>query len=108
MKTAMLQHIEHLKIMQNMVSEKSLDKELTETINTTLSGAIENAEHFLETEKQQIIEAYNSGWQYGFLANSKELQPTKNSETYFSETYTTNKQRNFKINWDAIYIRRKR
>lgn len=60
MKTAMQQHIEHLKIMQNMVSEKSLDKELTETINTTLSGAIENAEHFIETEKQQIIDAYNS------------------------------------------------
>lgn len=61
MKTAMLKHIEHLKIIQNMVSEKSLDKDLTETINTTLSGAIENAEHFLETEKQQIIDAYESG-----------------------------------------------
>lgn len=43
-------------------------------------------------EKQKIIDAYNSGWQYGFLANSSDLQPTKNSETYFSETYTTNEE----------------
>jgi len=42
--------------------------------------------------KQQIIDAYNCGWQYGFLANSKELQPTKNSETYYSETFETNKE----------------
>lgn len=82
MKTAMLQHIEHLKIMQKMVSEKSLDKELTETINTTLSGAIENAEHFLETEKQQIISSHMKGqWEKSARAN-KEL-----SEQFYNETF---------------------
>ncbi len=79
----MEQHIEHLKIMQNMVSEKSLDKELTETINTTLSGAIENAEHFLETEKQQIIDAYRNG----------KNNVHENSELYYTSTFdTTNKE----------------
>jgi len=43
--------------------------------------------------EQQIIDAYNSGWQYGFLANDREnVTPTKNSETYYNDTYTTNKE----------------
>jgi len=91
MKTAMQQHIEHLKIMQNMVSEKSLDKELTETINTTLSGAIENAEHFLETEKQQIIDARVDG-----TSKSLKMKPENvnryYSALYYEQTFTTNKE----------------
>lgn len=78
MKTAMQEHIEHLKIMQKMVLDKNVDKELTETINTTLSGAIENAEHFIEKEKQQIIEAYKSG---------KELFTFEDEKDYYKETF---------------------
>ena len=74
-----------------MVSEKSLDKELTETINTTLSGAIENAEHFLETEKQQIINARIDG-----VAKSLNMDPEivdrNASALYYEQTYLTNKE----------------
>ncbi len=93
MKTAMLQHIEHLKIMQNMVLEKSLDKELTKTINTTLSGAIENAEHFLETEKQQIIDAYKAGEKNIDFPALHGQGKLSNANKYHASTfYTTNKE----------------
>lgn len=67
---------------------KTAIEELVEYYSELVSG-IENVviDKFLETEKQQIIEAYNTGWQYGFLANSDSPAPTKNSETYFNETY---------------------
>lgn len=54
--------------------------------------AFEKAKDLLEPEKQQIIDAYNSGWQYGFLANSEELKPTKNGEQYYNETFETKKE----------------
>ena len=55
--------------------------------------AYEKAKELLETEKQQIIDAYNSGWQYGFLANDIEnLMPTQNSEQYYTSTFETNKE----------------
>lgn len=92
----MLQHIEHLKIMQNMVSEKSPDKELTETINTTLSGAIENAEHFLKTEKQQHEQtaiAINNVFMDA-LDNPKggKFNTVDEFNNYWKNKYTTNKE----------------
>jgi len=42
----------------------------------------------LTTEKEQIIEAYNTGWQYGFLSTDREsVVKTKNHEEYYNETF---------------------
>lgn len=78
MKTAMQEHIEHLKIMQNMVKEKSFDADLTETINETLAGAIENAESFIKKEKQQIIDAAKYGQNNMSLSLKHEEEIAKN------------------------------
>lgn len=61
MKTAMQNHIADMKKIQEMVKSKNLDKDLEVTILESIEGCIENAESFLETEKEQILEAYNEG-----------------------------------------------
>lgn len=80
MKTAVQQ-------IANEIVDDNLGKNTLNLTFDQMTKIIGIMHNHLETEKQQIIEVYNQGWQYGFLANSKELQPTKNSETYFNETF---------------------
>ena len=56
MKTAMQNHIADMKKIQEMVKSKNLDKDLEVTILESIEGCIENAESFLETEKEQMME----------------------------------------------------
>jgi hypothetical protein len=55
MKTAMQNHIADMKKIQEMVKSKNLDKDLEVTILESIEGCIENAESFLEAEKEQMI-----------------------------------------------------
>jgi predicted solute-binding protein len=57
-KTAMQLHIDDLNKIKEMVINKSLDKDLQETITETINGCIENAESHLETEKNQIRKSF--------------------------------------------------
>ena len=61
MKTAMQNHIADMKKIQEMVKSKNLDKDLEVTILESIEGCIENAESFLETEKEQIKNSYGAG-----------------------------------------------
>ena len=61
MKTAMQNHIADMKKIQEMVKSKNLDKDLEVTILESIEGCIENAESFLETEKEQIKNSYGEG-----------------------------------------------
>ena len=54
MKTAMQNHIADMKKIQEMVKSKNLDKDLEVTILESIEGCIENAESFLEAEKELI------------------------------------------------------
>lgn len=62
MKTAMNEHIEQLKAMKVILSKQYEGNELLEVVTGTIDGCIVNSEHFIETEKQQIIEAYIEGY----------------------------------------------
>ena len=61
MKTAMQNHIADMKKIQEMVKSKNLDKDLEVTILESIEGCIENAESFLETEKEQIKNSSAAG-----------------------------------------------
>ena len=61
MKTAMQNHIADMKKIQEMIKSKNLDKDLEVTILESIEGCIENAESFLETEKEQIKNSYGAG-----------------------------------------------
>lgn len=61
MKTAMNEHIEQLKAMKVILSKQYEGNELLEVVTGTIDGCIFNSEHFIETEKQQIIEAITYG-----------------------------------------------
>ena len=56
MKTAMQNHIADMKKIQEMIKSKNLYKDLELTILESIEGCIENAESFLEAEKEQILE----------------------------------------------------
>ena len=75
MKTAMQNHIADMKKIQEMVKSKNLDKDLEVTILESIEGCIENAESFLETEKEQICEAYKAehvdGYELGYTQTFK-------------------------------------
>ena len=48
---------------------------------------------YLPKEKEQIIDAYNEGWQYGFLSESgEENVKTKNWEEYYKEVFNDSNQ----------------
>ena len=75
MKTAMQNHIADMKKIQEMVKSKNLDKDLEVTILESIEGCIENAESFLETEKEQIKNSYGAG---AMDATSEEVLQVEN------------------------------
>ena len=93
MKTAMQNHIADMKKIQEMVKSKNLDKDLEVTILESIEGCIENAESFLETEKQLLKNAYLQGDEYGFYSTESrsdyetESRSEHISEKYFNETF---------------------
>ena len=76
MKTAMQNHIADMKKIQEMVKSKNLDKDLEVTILESIEGCIENAESFLETEKEQIKNSYGAG---AIDATSEEVLQVENN-----------------------------
>ena len=60
MKTAMQNHIADMKKIQEMVKSKNLDKDLEVTILESIEGCIENAESFLEAEKELTLMPYGN------------------------------------------------
>ena len=78
-KTAMSIHILHMKKVKEMVISKKVDKDLKETILETIDGCIENAESFLEREKNQIRKSYNQGGKWASEVSS---------ENYFNQDFT--------------------
>ena len=71
-------HIEDLYKIRQMVLDKKCDSDLENTITETIDGCIENAESFLEKEKQQIIDAHDSGFNSPFTG-----------ESYFSDNFNS-------------------
>ena len=94
MKTAMQNHIADMKKIQEMVKSKNLDKDLEVTILESIEGCIENAESFLETEKEQminfhievmkegLIEEGDKKWSDGYLPKI-----SKTAEQYYTKTF---------------------
>lgn len=82
MKTAMQLHIEDLYKIRQMVLDKKCDSDLENTITETIDGCIENAESFLEKEKQQIIDSVIFGNRQDTYDGSETI-----GETYFKETF---------------------
>ena len=60
MKTVMQNHIADMKKIQEMVKSKNLDKDLEVTILESIEGCIENAESFLEAEKELTLMPYGN------------------------------------------------
>lgn len=90
MKTAMQNHIADMKKIQEMVKSKNLDKDLEVTILESIEGCIENAESFLETEKEQIIEAYEAGTKEDLFNTwriPEEVYKKEKSAEYFQQTF---------------------
>ena len=81
MKTAMQNHIADMKKIQEMVKSKNLDKDLEVTILESIEGCIENAESFLETEKEQIKNSYGAG---AIDATSEEVLQVENILKYLA------------------------
>ena len=94
MKTAMQNHIADMKKIQEMVKSKNLDKDLEVTILESIEGCIENAESFLEAEKEQminfhievmkegLIEEGDKKWSDGYLPKI-----SKTAEQYYTKTF---------------------
>ena len=57
----------------------------------TLETSIEIAQYLLEKEKEQIIEAFESGMAEGDGIHSANLDYDANSSIYFNQTYNQNK-----------------
>jgi hypothetical protein len=72
MNTAMQIHIRDMEKIKQMVISKKVDKDLEETIIETIEGCLENAKAYLNTEKQQIINAYLTS---KMIANGKQYAP---------------------------------
>ena len=89
MKTAMQNHIADMKKIQEMVKSKNLDKDLEVTILESIEGCIENAESFLETEKEQIIDAsVQANLRYDTRANEPVLlRYCNDAEQYYQITF---------------------
>lgn len=77
-------HIEDLYKIRQFVLYKKCDSDLENTITETIDGCIENAETFLEKEKQQIIDSHKNG------SLTKEYNGSQTSEQYYSETFNNN------------------
>ena len=71
----MQNHIADMKKIQEMIKSKNLDKDLEVTILESIEGCIENAESFLETEKEQIKNSYGAG---AIDATSEEVLKVEN------------------------------
>ena len=59
--------------------------------NIFLKSTIEKAKKLLEKEKEQIIEAFESGMAEGDGIYSANLDYDANSSIYFNQTYNQNK-----------------
>ena len=94
MKTAMQNHIADMKKIQEMVKSKNLDKDLEETILESIEGCIENAESFLEAEKEQMINFHIEVMKEGLIEEgdkkwSDKYLPkiSKTAEQYYTKTF---------------------
>jgi len=76
-----------LELINEKIKQKALDK------NIPYDAFIHNecmliVNEFKNEFESQIIDAYNSGWQFGFITGKGgEITPTKNSEQYYTETF---------------------
>ena len=94
MKTAMQNHIADIKKIQEMVKSKHLDKNLEVTILESIEGCIENAESFLETEKEQMINFHIEVMKEGLIEEgdkkwSDEYLPkiSKTAKKHYQQTF---------------------
>ena len=87
MKTAMQNHIADMKKIQEMIKSKNLDKDLEVTILESIEGCIENAESFLETEKEQILEAYKAGHVDGYELGKHYEDEIYPNSSYYTQTF---------------------
>ena len=87
MKTAMQNHIADMKKIQEMVKSKNLDKDLEETILESIEGCIENAESFLEAEKEQILEVYEAGRVDGYELGKHYEDEIYPNSSYYTKTF---------------------
>ena len=95
MKTAMQNHIADMKKIQEMVKSKNLDKDLEVTILEAIEGCVENAESFLETEKEQIKDAFNQGYREGMsdsesgvaMKGKEDVAIYDDAKNYYSRTF---------------------
>ena len=94
MKTAMQNHIADMKKIQEMVKSKNLDKDLEVTILESIEGCIENAESFLEAEKEQMINFHIEVMKEGLIEEGDkkwcdEYLPkiSKTAEQYYTKTF---------------------
>ena len=78
MKTAMQKHIEWL---EEQLRE-CLDEGYSESYINAFHSSIKHAKSLLEKEKEQIVNAYNSGQQ---------IPPFEFAEKYYNETYGDDK-----------------
>lgn len=59
--TAIENHIEHLHVFREYVDKNADEKEIKEAMFAAIDAALENSNHFLKLEKEQIEKAFNDG-----------------------------------------------